>query len=173
MRRISVVTAVLLFAALAGAYALRDRLRQYFEDDAPPAPTPVEWVEPEESETPEPGTVSPETPKEVSPGLPFAIDLSRPLRITWPLDVGPDVGQGAPDGRLCLRSRQGTNEFLTSDDAAALYAFRLAESAKVRLWFRARYTRDGVGKVDCNNSCIASLDGRPGRLVGNDSTRPG
>ncbi len=165
------ISVVALFGVLAGAFAWRDRLSRAVRDEVE-QPVAVAWSEtpdpePEPSE-PVPGEAEPEAAKVA---LPFAMDLSQPLRIAWPLDVGPDISRDAPDARRCLRSRQGSNEFLSPEDAAALYVFRLDEAARVRLWFRTRYVDDGVGKVECNNSCVASLDGGPQRTVGNETAK--
>jgi len=103
--------------------------------------------------------------------LPFAIDLSRPVRITWPLDIGPDTAPGGEPERLCLRVRQGASELLTEGAGDALYAFRLARPARARVWFRARYCPDGVGKVECNNTFTLTIDDQRAVIVGNDNTR--
>jgi len=162
---------VALFGVLVGAFLWRDRLSRAVRNEVE-QPVAVAWAEPA-APAPEPAAPSPEKPEVETPkdALPFAIDLARPMRITFPLDVGPDVGPDAPDDRRCLRSRQGANEFLSPEDAAALYPFRLDEAAKVRLWFRTRYVDDGVGKVECNNSCVASIDGGPRQTVGNETTK--
>ncbi|MFW6162654.1 MAG: hypothetical protein ACODAJ_07770, partial [Planctomycetota bacterium] len=101
--------------------------------------------------------------------LPVALDLARPVRIAWPLDVGPDISPDAPDDRLCLRARQGANELLTVGRGDALYAVRLVEGGRCRVWFRARYARDEVGDTQCNNSLRVVVNDRAPVLIGNDN----
>jgi hypothetical protein len=176
-----VVVGLLMGGFMAYRLARRRAARTALAATATP-PTPAVWVDP-----PKAGTVvstAPDDPpsappaEAVAPGRepatvepPFAIDLAQPLRITWPLDVGPDISPDRADGRLCLRARQGANEFLTKGSGDALYAFRLAAPARCRLWLRARYCNDGVGDVECNNTFLVSFDEGGRTLVGNDSTR--
>ena len=86
------------------------------------------------------------------PTVPFCLDVTRPLRITWPLDIGPDASPDRKDSRLCLRARPGVNEIQTPGSGTALYAFRIRKAGKYRTYCRVRWTDDGVNNVICNNS---------------------
>ncbi len=97
----------------------------------------------------------------------FAIRADRPLRLSWPLDVAPDV-----DGRMCLRGRQGANELKNLDDGRALYGFRVARPGAYRSFLSVRWLDDGVGDIDCNNSWFAAIDGGRKACVGDDKPGP-
>lgn len=178
-----------LLAAAAGAAFLagyrrgsaRSFLRDRREAEAPEVSLagPPEWQKPPPA--PDPGPVvnvpqpqpplppSPvEQPPVPAPEAPFAIDLSRPLRISWPLDVGPDSYPDRPDARVCLRARQGVNEIQEPGTGKALYPFRVARAGNYAAWLRVRWVDDGVGSVDCNNSWFAGFDDQPAAVVGNE-----
>ena len=99
---------------------------------------------------------------------PFFLDVTQPLRISFPLDVGPEVSPDAPDRRPCLRARQGANEIQTPGSGRALYAFRLAQPGRYQAYCHVRWTDDGIGSVDCNNSWFAGFDDQPLAVVGNE-----
>jgi len=171
--RLLLPLAVGLGAILCGYLAYRTATRGVGARSQPP-PRPAAWVAPPEAAKDPPARATPQEPDREPAralALPFALDAARPLRITWPLDVGPDISPDRKDSRLCLRARQGANEFLTTGAGDALYAFRLAEAAKCRTWFRMRYCDDGVGEVECNNTFLVTFDDQPARLIGNDNTR--
>ncbi len=105
-------------------------------------------------------------PEPTGAALPVAIDLSKPVRISWPMDVGRDAGT---DSRWCLRARQGANELLTVGRGDALYAVRVAEAARCRVWLRARYGSDDAGSTECNNSLLLVVNDRAPTLIGNDN----
>lgn len=182
--RVAGVVAVIV-VVVAVAY-FRGPVSVFLRDDDASAPLevqPAKWVEaagaaptsvaPQASAPaappPEPQTQVPERKAPLAAELPFAIDLARPVRITWPLDVGPDTGSDRKGGRLCLRARQGANELLTTGPGDALYAVRLAAPARCRVWFRGRYSSDGVGNLECNNSLRFVMDDRAPVLIGNDN----
>ena len=128
------------------------------------ATAPATSASPTTSQPPE-VAAPPATAKPTAGAPPFAIDLAKPIRITWPLDVGPDPG----GDRLCLRARQGANELLTTTPGDALYAVRLDQAARCRVWFRARYVGDAVGNTECNNSLVLAVDSAQPTLIGNDN----
>jgi hypothetical protein len=121
-----------------------------------------------------------DVPKEPQPSKPaqaaplvaaegaFAIDVMKPVRITFPLDIGPDVSPDRPDARVCLRARQGANELQLPGQGKAFYPFRLAKPMTLRSYFHIRWTDDMVGSADCNNSWFAGFDDRPAEVVGNE-----
>lgn len=134
---------------------------------APDASTaqPAQWVGVQsgaESETPAPAPAPPS-------GV-IVIDAAAPLRITWPLDVGPEPAptSGAA-ARVCLRARQGANEIQEPGAGVALHAFRLAQAATCKTWFRVRWATDGVADVKCNNSWFAGFDAQPPAVIGNET----
>jgi len=90
----------------------------------------------------------------------LAIDVTKPVRVRWPLDIGPDISADRADARVCLRARQGANELQTPDGGRALYGFRLEADAEYRTCFRVRWTTDGVGSIECNNSWFVGFDDR-------------
>ena len=96
---------------------------------------------------------------------PFAIDVTKPVRMTWPLDIGPDISVDHRDSRTCLRARQGVNELQLPGQGRAFYAFRLTKTTRCRTWFRVRYTDDGVGTIECNNSWFVGFDDREPDVV--------
>ncbi len=96
---------------------------------------------------------------------PLAIDVTRPVRISWPLDVGPDISADRKDGRVCLRARQGANELQMPGGGKALYAFRAPRDAEYRTYFRVRWTDDGLGGIECNNSWFVGFDDRPVSVI--------
>jgi len=105
----------------------------------------------------------------------FAIDASKPLRISWPFDVGPGRGRNRdrPLGRTCLRGRQGANEIQRPGEGKALYGFRVPSAGRYVSFMRVRWLDDGVGSVDCNNSFFACVDDGAPAVIGNknESTR--
>ena len=102
-----------------------------------------------------------------APSAPFAIDTTRPVRISWPLDIGPDLN-GPPDGpATCLRARQGVNELQSPGQGRALYGFRLEQAGRYQSWLRVRWVDDGVGSVQCNNSWFVRIDDGPATPVDN------
>ena len=103
------------------------------------------------------------------PTAPFCLDVTRPLRITWPLDIGPDASPDRKDSRLCLRARPGVNEIQTPGSGTALYAFRIRKAGKYRTYCRVRWTDDGVNNVICNNSWFLGFDRHPTYVIGKDS----
>jgi len=111
------------------------------------------------------GAVNPEA--QDAPAGAFAIDVSKPVRITWPLDVGPDADNDRTDNHLCLRARQGVNELQTPGAGKALYGFRIRREGDYKTYFRVRWIDDGVGSVECNNSWFAGIDNRPAAVIGN------
>jgi len=148
---------------------------EWTDGEGPPpaeagAPEPAPEAAPEAPETEPVETEPVETPAATA-RAPFAIDLARPVRISWPLEVGPDWCRDRPDDRVCLRSREGANELQTPGTGRALYAFRLARAGRYRVWVRARWTSDGVGSLDCNNSWFAGFDALPAAVVGNRDMR--
>ena len=130
----------------------------------PPPPVPT-------TPAAEPGAAAAAATDPVALEPPFALDLGEPLRISWPLDVGPDCSPDRPDARVCLRARQGANELQEPGRGKALYPFRLAKAGRCAVWLRVRWADDGVGSVDCNNSWFAGLDDLPAAVVGNEETR--
>ncbi|MHC5053951.1 MAG: hypothetical protein ACYTKD_04460 [Planctomycetota bacterium] len=117
---------------------------------------------------------TPEAPPEAppEPGYPdgFALDAARPMRVTWPLDVGRYTSPlETAAGRMCLRGRQGANEIQIPGEGRALYGFRVARAGSYRTYLRVRWLADGIGSVDCNNSWFAALDGAKPVVVGNDN----
>jgi len=159
--------ALVLFRASVVAF-LRPPPRIEYEE-----PEVVEWEEDKVATTapaaPDTSSVTAVAPAAVAPpavALPVAIDLSKPVRISWPMDIGRDAGT---DSRWCLRARQGASELLTVGRGDALYAVRLAEATRCRVWFRARYDDDGVGSTECNNSLLLVVNDRQPTLIGNDN----
>lgn len=103
----------------------------------------------------------------------FAIDASKPMRITWPLDIGPDTHPDRPDDHACLRARQGANELQTPGTGKALYAFRVEKAGEYKTWFRVRWVDDGIGSIECNNSWFAGFDDAALAVIGNKGGRKG
>ncbi|MBT4816326.1 MAG: hypothetical protein HON70_11535 [Lentisphaerae bacterium] len=100
----------------------------------------------------------------------LAIDMTRPVRITWPLDVGldPTPQEGSPS-RLCLRARQGANELQEAGQGKAFYPFTAPEGGTYHTWFRVRWIDDGIGHIMCNNSWFAGFDDLPAEVIGNET----
>ncbi len=134
---------------------------------------PAEWAPPG-GPAPAPGAASCDrnadacAPGETPQARPFSIDAAMPLRISWPLDVGPDDDAGA---RICLRARQGANEIQLPGTGKALYPFSIRRPGQYRAWCRVRWVDDGVGSVECNNSWFVAFDNRPAEVVGNAGKR--
>ena len=103
----------------------------------------------------------------------FAIDASKPIRITWPLDLGPDTHPDRPDDHACLRARQGANELQTPGTGKALYAFRIGKDGEYKTWFHVRWVDDGIGSIECNNSWFAGFDDAALAVIGNKGRRAG
>jgi hypothetical protein len=99
------------------------------------------------------------------PSVPVILDAASPIRVSWPLDVGPDER----DGEVCLRARQGANELQTAGTGEAFYGFRVASSGICQSWFRVRWGGDPPGSVSCDNSWFASFDDGPLEVVGNET----
>jgi len=99
---------------------------------------------------------------------PIVIAAAQPLRVSWPLDVGPDER----DGRLCLRARQGANELQEPGTGRALYAFRLASPGRHRTWFRVRWGGSPPGSILCDNSWFARFDDGAPEVIGNETAEP-
>lgn len=100
----------------------------------------------------------------------LAIDTAKPLRITWPLDIGPEPRP--PEGvtpRRCLRARQGVNELQNPGEGKAFYPFRIPVGGTYQTWFRVRWIDDGIGHIMCNNSWFAGFDDRPAEVIGNET----
>jgi len=97
------------------------------------------------------------------------IDAAKPLRITWPLDLGPEP---AGEKRFCLRARQGVNELQNPEQGTALYAFHVPADGEYSSWFRVRWLDDGVGHIMCNNSWFATFDDRAPDVIGNETKEP-
>ena len=129
---------------------------------AHPADT-VERAAPAGAGAPAEGRKGPEPGARPARPLPesFAMDAARPLRISWPLDVGPD--SPGPGGRRCLRARQGANEVQASGEGWALYGFRVPRRGIYRSHLRVRWLHDGIGGVDCNNSLFVAGSGIRGQ----------
>jgi len=102
-----------------------------------------------------------------APAAPFALDMSKPVRLTWPLDVGPDPSFVQPSDRPCLRARQGVNELQEPGAGVALYPFRIRHAGTYDTWFRVRWLDDQIGSMACNNSWFAGVDHGPAVVVGN------
>ncbi|MBT3291879.1 MAG: hypothetical protein HN380_31340, partial [Victivallales bacterium] len=93
--------------------------------------------------------------EEVHPGA-TAIDMAWPIRITWPLDIGPGASGPKQGGaRICLRARQGVNELQNPGEGKAYYPFTVETPGEYRSWCRVRWVNDGVGHIQCNNSWFA------------------
>jgi hypothetical protein len=159
--RISFSLAAIIVVALAGAvigyyFARRshrvqaDAYRQWAEQAEDNHSSPKPWVQ-------EPVPALPKcesaAASEVVPTA-FALPAASPLRISWPLDVGPDE----PGQPACLRARQGINEIQNPGEGKALYPFRITKPGRYRSFLRARWLDDGVGSFDCNNSFFAAID---------------
>lgn len=126
---------------------------------------PATWET--DNTTRDPAPASAATAEACTP--PIAIDVARPVRISWPLDIGPDVSPDRPDARACLRARQGVNELQTPGTGKAFYAFCLASAVRCRTYFRVRYPDDGVGSVACNNSWFVGFDASATSVIEGDS----
>ena len=96
-----------------------------------------------------------------------ALDMTRPIRITWPLDIGPEPFAEKSQEHVCLRARQGVNEIQTPGMGKALYAFRVREAGEYRAWFHVRWIDDGLGHIQCNDSWFGGFDDRPAAVIGN------
>ncbi len=128
---------------------------------------PAEW---QEQAPPSANTDEPAAPSGVAvPDVAVVVDVTKPIRITWPLDIGPEPGAKAATERFCLRARQGVAELQTPGTGRALYGFRLAAAADYKTWFHVRWSRDGIGSVMCNNSWFAGFDDRPLAVIGNET----
>lgn len=113
-----------------------------------------------------------DNPPSAAAGALIAIDAGQPLRITWPLDIGPENGGAQPDGtRVCLRARQGVNELQNPEQGTALYAFQTPSDGQYNSWFRVRWLDDGVGHIMCNNSWFAAFDDQPPAVIGNETNQ--
>lgn len=105
-------------------------------------------------------------------GTAFAIDVTKPVRFSFPLDIGKDTFSPNGDGRLCLRARQGANEVVTEGKGNALYFFSVPDTAQYWLYFSVRWIWDSEGDILCNNSWFARIDdGNPIVIGNNDSQR--
>jgi hypothetical protein len=100
-----------------------------------------------------------------SPSAATVLDASKPVRVTWPLDIGPDESSG----RLCLRARQGANELQDPGQGRAVYGFRLESSGIYKTWFRVRWATVAPGSIMCDNSWFAGFDDRPLEVIGNET----
>jgi len=99
-----------------------------------------------------------------------AIDMAWPIRVTWPLDIGPDAsGSNQGEARICLRARQGVNELQNPGEGKAYYPFTVETPGEYRSWCRVRWVNDGVGHIKCNNSWFAGFDALPAAVVGNET----
>jgi hypothetical protein len=58
----------------------------------------------------------------------FAIPAAKPLRVTWPLDIGEEA-----ECRRCLRARQGVNEIQNPGEGCALYVFRITQPGRYQI----------------------------------------
>lgn len=105
------------------------------------------------------------------PAPPFVLDAARPVRISWPLDIGPDIESDRKDDRLCLRARSGVNEIQEPGTGWALYGFRIREAGKYQAFCRVRWTTDGVSIVACNNSWFLRYDGQPAQVLGGEQDK--
>jgi len=100
----------------------------------------------------------------------IVLDAARPLRITWPLDIGPaPAAAGDGPGPVCLRARQGVNELQTPGAGVAVYGFRLQGAAVCKTWFHVRWGADARGSIMCNNSWFAGFDAAPSAVIGNET----
>jgi len=126
----------------------------------------AEW-EQQDAAAPEGVPVTRDPPKRASTHS-FAIDAAKPLRITWPLDVGRDK---FGDERICLRARQGANELQLPGAGKAFYPVLVTRPGQYTIWCRARWLDDRVGSIDCNNSWFVGIDAAPAVVVGNKSKR--
>lgn len=125
---------------------------------------PVKQTQPKETDTP---SLAPQVAIELStPSAPFALDMTKPTYISWPLDIGPDLHSHGKGKTLCLRARQGVNELQKPGSGKAYYPFRLKEDGLYSSWFRVRWVNDGIGSVDCNNSWFAAFDNHPTTRIG-------
>jgi len=143
------------------------------ESPEPTSSVPAVWKDPPTTEPagPPPAIKTAPAADVSAPAVPFAIDVTKPIRISWPLDIGPDISLDATDPRVCLRARQGVNEIQTPGSGAALYAFRVKDpgrqdAGRYQTLFRVRWTSDGVGHVGCSDSWFAGIDDAPLEVIG-------
>lgn len=101
--------------------------------------------------------------------FPIILDTTRPVRISWPLDIGPDTNPDRKDSRLCLRARSGVNEIQEQGEGWALYAFRISQPGKYQAFCRSRWTTDGLSVVACNNSWFVRIDDQASSMIGNEN----
>ncbi len=152
------------------------RDKRFAESPAVEPETPAPWqgeAHPPHPPVPDvafvPGRAG-DVPASTAPGaeVPFALDMTKPVRLSWPLEVGPDWGPDRPDDRICLRAREGANELQQPGTGKALYPFRIARAGRYMTYCRVRWPNDGVGSVECNNSWFAGFDGAAAQVVGNE-----
>jgi hypothetical protein len=147
----------------------------------------AEWMEPREEEpTPKKPATSPsteqvieaaeisesvvaETAEPATDTFPIVLDAAQPVRISWPLDIGPDTNPGRKDSRVCLRARGGVNEIQEQGEGWALYAFQISRPGKYQAFCRSRWTTDGLSVVACNNSWFVRFDDQPSCMIGNEN----
>ncbi|MHC4248716.1 MAG: hypothetical protein ACYS9X_06260 [Planctomycetota bacterium] len=173
------MTLALSLAGLACERARAPSAAPVAGDEQSPIAEPHE-TKPHEPKPPAPEATPPVTKAEAAPEAPpppeypdgFALDAAAPLRVTWPLDVGPYTSPlEAAAGRMCLRGRQAANEIQLPGEGRALFGLRVASAGRFRTYLRVRWLADGIGSVDCNNSWFAALDGAKPVVVGNDNER--
>lgn len=181
-RRAAAILLVVLAFGAAAFYAGyrtgkagKDRaLRELAQEPEPGAERPAEWRSAKagvDNTTNSTGEALVPSPSErcLAPttGTPFAIDATKPARITWPLDIGPDLdcSMASANARMYLRGRQGANEIQERGAGRAYFPFRLAKAEKLRAWFRVRWTHDGTGSLACNNSWFVGFDDRAAAAI--------
>ena len=129
------------------------------------AQTPAKWAQDDAPVERHEGDGA--TPEAESRDGVIALDMTKPIRITWPLDVGQEPFAEDSQEHVCLRARQGANEIQTAGMGEALYAFRVTKAGEYRAWCHVRWIDDGIGHIQCNDSWFAGFDDQPAAVVGN------
>ncbi len=131
---------------------------------APESPSTEQVIEAVDKESANKETAEPETDS-----FPIILDATQPVRISWPLDIGPDTSPDRKDNRVCLRARSGANEIQQQGEGWALYPFRISQPGKYRAFCHSRWTTDGLSVVVCNNSWFVRIDDQPSCMIGKDN----